>query len=149
MSITTNWLSEQHRLEDLIILTERLTSAMEAQTRQFQSRTALPSVADHDELMHLANLYRAEIGRVRSDAKALAGADPKLAKRLRDATRKFETSLATHLASLAAMKTVTEGLVRAIGEEVAMQRAGPKSYGPGAGQRVSPAHASITLNQRA
>lgn len=149
MSIATNWLGEQHRLEDLVTLTERLTLAMEAQTRQFQSRTALPSAAEHDELMHLANLYRAEIGRVRGDKNALTGTDPKITKKLRDATRKFEASLATHLASLAAMKTVTEGLVRAIGEEVAAQRAGPKAYGPGSGQRASPSHAAITLNQRA
>ena len=50
--------------------------------------------------------------------------------------------------ALEAAKTVTEGLVRAIAEEVATQRQKGASYG--AGGASSPAGATaITLNQRA
>ena len=51
-------------------------------------------------------------------------------------------------AILEAAKTVTEGLVRAIAEEVASKRASGAGYGPGATATAADTRA-ITLNQRA
>ncbi len=59
--------------------------------------------------------------------------------------------LARHGRAIEAAKIITEGLVRAIAEEVAGQRQQATGYGPGAtlqGQPSSTATA-ITLNRRA
>jgi shikimate 5-dehydrogenase len=64
------------------------------------------------------------------------------------ATEAFDAVLARQGRALEAAKTVTEGLVRAIAEEVANQRQQGVSYG--AGGTSAPAGATaITLNQRA
>ena len=49
--------------------------------------------------------------------------------------------------ALAASKTVTEGLVKAVAEEIATRRGVGQGYGPGATRR--PLATAITLNQRA
>jgi hypothetical protein len=59
----------------------------------------------------------------------------------------MERVLRRHAGALEAMKTVTEGLVKAVADEVASQRATSNSYGPGA-KAASPS-ASIALNKRA
>ena len=65
----------------------------------------------------------------------------------RRATEAFESVLERQGRALAASKTVTEGLVRAIAQEIASKRVG-SGYGPTAARRAGPATA-ITLNQRA
>ncbi|HEY9217176.1 MAG TPA: flagellar basal body protein, partial [Phenylobacterium sp.] len=65
------------------------------------------------------------------------------------ATEAFDAVLARHGRALEAAKTVTEGLVRAIAEEVAGQRTSASAYGPGAAQSNKSAATAITLNQRA
>ena len=71
-----------------------------------------------------------------------------LKARLKQATVAFETALSRHGRALHAAKTVTEGLVKAIAEEVARNRTGHAGYGPGARQGSAPATA-ITLNKSA
>ena len=67
------------------------------------------------------------------------------------ATEAFDAVLARQGRAIEAAKTVTEGLVRAIAEEVAATREQRHGYGPGALPPASSATAAtaITLNRRA
>ena len=56
------------------------------------------------------------------------------------ATEAFEAVLARHGRALEAAKTVTEGLVRAIAEEVARSRSAGTGYGPGAQTQAGRGH---------
>ena len=64
------------------------------------------------------------------------------------ATRAFDAVLARHGRAVEAAKTITEGLIRAIAEEVSKQRSAVSSYGPKAMQAPRPATA-VALNRRA
>ncbi len=143
------------RFSDLITLTQRLTAVLTERQEALRSNNPLANPAAHDYMLKLANLYRAEIQRVRADCTLVAAVDPKLRQTLKSATRAFEATLGLYLQGLDAISAVTEGLVRAIGEEVAAARAGPAGYGPRGrtGAAHTPARtnaqAAIALNQKA
>ena len=68
--------------------------------------------------------------------------------RLVRATEAFDAVLARHARALTAAKTVTEGVVKAIAEEVGRARAQTAGYGPGA--RTAPvANTAVALNRQA
>jgi len=136
------------RVEQLIILTERLTSLVAQQALAFEQRRPQDAAGQLEEASRLANLYRHESARVRADPSLVMEAP--LARRiaLMRATEAFDSVLARQGRALEAAKTVTEGLVQAIAEEVASQRSGGIGYGPGATATASDARA-IALNQRA
>jgi hypothetical protein len=136
------------RVEQLILLTERLTELVAAQAQAFESRRPQDAAAQLEEASRLANLYRHESARVRADPALIAGAPLAERTRLVRATEAFDAVLARQGRALAAAKQVTEGLVRAIADEVAAQRTKGATYGPGAAQPTASA-AAITLNKRA
>ena len=136
------------RVEQLIVLTERLTEMLAAETRAFAAPRPQDPAPGSAQTIPLAHIYRHESARVRSDPSLVASAPLDKRRRLIAATRTFEAVLARHGRSLKAAKTITEGLVRAIAQEVATQRAGPAAYGPRARAPTGDASA-ITLNRRA
>ena len=137
------------RVDQLIILTERLTALLAEECRAFEARRPQDAAPHVEETQRLANLYRHESARVRADPSLVSGAPQAQRQRLIKATEAFDAVLARHARALAAAKTVTEGLVRAIAEEVAGQRTAVSAYGPGAAQSVGTAATAITLNKRA
>ena len=136
------------RVEQLILLTERLTELVAAQAQAFESRRPQDAAVQLEEASRLANLYRHESTRVRANTALVLEAPLAQRTRLVRATEAFDAVLARQARALAAAKHVTEGLVRAIADEVAAQRSKSSSYGPGAAQPVDKATA-ITLNKRA
>jgi hypothetical protein len=138
------------RVSQLIVLTERLTTLIAAQALAFEKRRPRDAAVDMDETSRLANLYRHESGRVQRDPTLIAGAPLNERARLVRATEAFDAVLARQGRALEASKTVTEGLVKAIAEEVAAQRSAGGSYGPGATPSAGANSATaITLNKRA
>ncbi len=136
------------RVEQMVLLTERLTELVAAQAKSFETHRPLDAVVHGDEIGRLANLYRHESARVRSDPGLVSQANLTLRRRLVRATEAFDAVLARQQRAVNAAKTVTEGLVRAIAEEVASQRQKGATYGPSAATAIAPATA-ITLNRRA
>jgi hypothetical protein len=139
------------RVDQLIILTERLTELIALECQAFESRRPQDAAANMEETGRLANLYRHESARVRAEPRLVQSAPADQRVRLIRATEAFDAVLARQGRAIEAAKTITEGLVRAIAEEVASQRQKASGYGPGAmlsGQPASTATA-ITLNQRA
>lgn len=138
------------RVEQLIALTERLTGLIALEAQAFEQRRPQDAARQLVESSKLANLYRHESSRVRANPKLVEAAPLEQRQRLIRATEAFDAVLARQGRALAAAKTVTEGLVRAIADEVASQRAGAGGYGPGAvTQAPTGSSTAITLNRRA
>jgi hypothetical protein len=138
----------QELVEQLIGLTERLTERIRLDTEAFEARRPHEAAGRIDETAQLANLYRRESARIRQDPSLVAGAPKELRARLARASEGFEAALQRHGKSIYAVKTVTEGVVRAIAEEVARVRATHSAYGPGGRAPVANTTA-IALNRRA
>lgn len=136
------------RVQQLIGLTERLTGLLTAETAAFEARRPHEVAAQSAETARLANIYRHETARIKSDPALVKSAAPAARARLVEATRRFEAVLDRHGRSLAAAKRITEGLVQAIAEEVAATRDARSPYRANA--RTPSANASaIALNRRA
>lgn len=134
------------RVEQLIVLTDRLTQLIALEAQAFEARRPHEAAQYLDETQRLANLYRHESTRVRREPDLVAAAPADQRTRLLRATEAFDAVLARQARALEAAKTVTEGLVKAIADEVAHQRGAGLGYGgaPSAGSSTA-----ITLNQRA
>ena len=136
-----------HRAAEHIALA---LSAVEAQA--FEQGRPQDAAAQLEETSKLANIYRHESARVRANPALVASAPIAQRTRLIRSTEAFDAVLARQSRALDAAKTVTEGLVRAIAEEVAAQRqrTAPDGYGPSGEKTGKPADGSaITLNRRA
>jgi hypothetical protein len=136
------------RMEQLVALTERLTALIAEQLRAFEAHRPQDAAINAEETAKLANLYRHESLRVKGDPALLEGAPTHLKEKLIAATRAFDAVLARHGRAVEAAKTITEGLIRAIAEEVSTQRGAVASYGPKAMQAPRSATA-VALNRRA
>lgn len=138
------------RVDQLIILTERLTDVVAQQCQSFEQHRPQDAGGLMEEATRLANLYRHESSRVRADPGLVMAAPAEMRQQLIRATEAFDAVLARHGRAVMAAKFITEGLVRSIAEEVASQRDGLASYGPGARAPTSVNGArAITLNRRA
>ncbi len=135
------------RVEQLITLTDNLTKRLSEETQAFESRRPQAVAGRTEETMRLANVYRHESLRIRHDPSLLKDAKPELKKRLVQSTVSFQAVLARHGRAVKAAKTITEGLVQAIANEVAAQRTRNSGYGPSARAARGDASA-ITLNRR-
>jgi hypothetical protein len=134
-------------LDAMLALTERLTALLADQARAFEQHRPQDAAASMPEVTRLANLYRAGSAKARLEHGALTEADPALRQRLLSATEAFEAVLDRQGRALAASKVITEGLVKAIADEIAAKRAQHAGYGPKSG--LNTAATAITLNQRA
>lgn len=139
------------RVNQLIILTERLTELVLSECQAFEAGRPQDAAAQMEETQRLANLYRHESTRVRADPSLVSGAAGDQRMQLIRATEAFDAVLARQGRAIQAAKTVTEGLVRAIADEVAATRTQNAGYGPGALPPSSAAGAAtaITLNRTA
>jgi hypothetical protein len=138
------------RVDELISLTDRLTGLVAEQSRCFEARRPQDAARFLDEIGRLANTYRHESARIRGNPGLISGLGSAQRVRLRQATEAFDAVLARQARAVSAAKIVTEGLVKAIAEEVASQRHRGSTYGAsGTTQAPAAAATAITLNQRA
>ena len=136
------------RVEQLIVLTERLTGLLSEECRAFETHRPHEAARSVDETAKLANIYRHESMRIRADPKLVEAAPLASRMSLMRATEAFDAVLARHGRAIEAAKTVTEGIVRSVAEEVVARRTTGAGYGPGAAA-VSGSSTAITLNKRA
>jgi hypothetical protein len=134
-------------LEAIIDLTETLTGLLADQARAFEQHRPQDAAASLPEVTRLANLYREGSAKVRAQPQIVAAATPALRQRLLRATEGFEAVLERHGRAVTASKTITEGLVKAIADEIAAKRARTQGYGPQGVRK--PAAIAITLDRQA
>jgi hypothetical protein len=134
-------------LDAIVDLTEKLTALLADQARAFEQHRPQDAAAKLAEISRLTNVYRAASNHLRGQPQIVEAAPLELRRRLLRATEAFEAVLERQGRALAASKTVTEGLVKAIAEEIAAKRSVGQAYGPNAGRPA--AATAITLNRQA
>jgi hypothetical protein len=117
------------RVEQLLLISERLTTLIDAETQRIEMRQPPLDGAEAEEKTRLANAYRLELARVKHDPSLIEGAPPVLLGQLRETTVTLHEKLAAHETALNAVKLIAEGLVHAMAEEVVRQRGGDANYG--------------------
>lgn len=146
--MTINAADAADRVEQMIRLTERLTGMLAAEAAAFEARRPQEALAQAEETARLANLYRHEAARIKADPSLVQGAPTEAHGRLVRATEAFEAVLARHGRALNAARSVTEGIVQAIAEEVASSRSAVSPYGATGRAGLGDATA-ITMNKTA
>lgn len=139
----------EDRVEQLTILTERITELIARQAQAFEQRRPTEAAALLEETSRLANLYRHESSRIRADISLVESAPAPARAQLIRATEAFDAVLARQGRAVAAAQTVTEGLVKCIAEKVARQRSHATVYSAGGLQSGRTPVTAITLNRRA
>ena len=134
-------------VEGMIEITQRLTDLLAEQARAFERHRPQDAAATMTQVAQLTGLYRAGSARFRDQPHLALAAPSETRQRLMRATEAFEAVLERQTRAISASKTVTEGLVRAIAEAIAVRRASNAGYGPGIARKV-PATA-ITLDRQA
>lgn len=125
------------RAEQLLAMTQRLDTLVLLEIEAIKARRLDGGSADWDEKERLTHAWRLEVAHLKANPAALAGVSGELKTRLREAAAALEEKLESHARALAAMKAVTEGLVRSIATEIASARSAPAAYGRHGG--VNPA----------
>lgn len=135
------------RVEMLIELTERLTGLIDKETGLFEANRPGEARAFQDEKQQLANIYRKETARIAQDASLVAEAPGERRHHLAALTDTMYAAVDRNRHAADALRAVTEGVVRAVADEVARTRT-PDSYGPGSGAKTgSYSSSAITLNR--
>ena len=121
--------SPDERADELLAMTRRLATLVAAEIEALKARRLDGANADWDEKERLAHAWRIEVAHIKANPQALAGVAEDRKAALRAAAQDLQDLLDTHARSLAAMKQVTEGLVRSIASEIASVRSAPAAYG--------------------
>lgn len=136
------------RINQMTELTQILTGRLVKECKDFEDNKPLEAAKTLDETTRLANMYRHESQRLREASHLLKEATVGARLNLIKATEAFDAVLARHGRAVESAKIITEGLVRAIAEEVASSRPTGAGYGPGAQSAMARATA-LTLNRSA
>ncbi|MDZ4776056.1 MAG: flagellar basal body protein [Alphaproteobacteria bacterium] len=138
------------RVAQIHLLTERLAAIVETETAALAAgKPASAEGASAIELQRLANAYRLEMARIKDDQSLVSGAPRAEREKLQAATAALQVRLDSYAIALGAAREVTEGLVRAMAEEVQRARHGPAGYGAQGGYVDPAGAAAVALDQRA
>ncbi len=137
------------RVEQLVILTEKLTDLIEREIDALSTRRPADITEFEEERNRLASIYNLEMSLIRQDRSMIEGISAKLKSTLSAATEKFQTKLAEHEKILNRIQQVSEKMIRSIAEEITAKRAPTVKYGQNAAAdpRALKQTAPLTLNQ--
>jgi hypothetical protein len=139
------------RADQMIAVGRRLIELVGQEALALMERRVAPSPATMEEKERLAHAWRIEVQRIRDNPELIAGLNPARRDALKAVSLELDQQLNRHAHALGAMRTVTEGLIKRIAEEIAAARKGPAGYGRSGG--VEPATNAATggtaLNTRA
>src|SRR5690348_6363904 len=126
-------LEDTPRIERLISLAERLITALESDIAELKNgRTATLKTTD-PEIQKLTALYTREAQGF--DPRIAQSAPPTLRQRFVAITAKFREVLQLHARMIARVKNASEGIIRAIADEVERNNAPMRTYGPRLGYK--------------
>lgn len=136
------------RVRQITRLTEDLTDRLINETRAFEARRPQDVAAGMAETQEMANTYRRESAQLKANPALLAPVPMTERLGLIQATEAFEAVLARHGRAVEAARVISEGLVKAIAEEVAAARPPASAYGA-TGRAASGDGRAVTLNRTA
>jgi len=124
--VTTD--ANQMRIELLITMAERLVEALEGDIAALKAGNARNLRTIEPEILRLSALYSREAAGLNPDIAKSAPVE--LRKRLFAATAKFRDTLASQTRLLTRIRGASEGMVRAVADEIERQRSLVRTYGP-------------------
>lgn len=117
------------RAAQLLALTKRLTERLAGDTAVLEAHRPQDLVGGIEETRSLSNLYRLETARIKANPSLLDGISDKEKSALRDATELFDKALVRYEGAVIAAKTITEGIVAAVAEDLNSQTKKTATYG--------------------
>lgn len=138
------------RAMQLMAISKRLAQLLDLETAAFNRQSGALPADLADEKTRLANTYRLELTRISQNKALISGAPEHVRRELEATTRVLQDSIKENARAINKLRTVSEGLVKAIGDEIAKKRAAPVGYGPKIGMPPAAAQGSataITLNR--
>lgn len=136
------------QVQKLINLTAELSDRLNAELELVRNHKASEMAHGMAHTAELANEYRRESARLKSNPGMIANAPIELKKALVEATEKFDETLAQHSEAVEAARRISEGLVRTIASEVASNRALGTGYGA-SGHAASGDGRAVALDRKA
>ena len=117
------------RVEQLIILTERLTDIIMNEIAALKDRRPSEIKEFETEKAKLARAYSHEMQLIGRQRSLIEGVAKDLTQKLKATTAAFREALAQHQALLSSARDVTEGMIKSIAEEVAAKKKPVVGYG--------------------
>lgn len=121
-------MSAHANLERLIVMSERLSAALEADIAALEQGNARAMRTIEPDMQQLSAIYVREAAAL--TPQAAEGAPPAIRARFNQATRRFRDALKMHGRVLTRIRNASEGMIRAIAEEVERQQAPMRTYRP-------------------
>jgi hypothetical protein len=116
------------RIERLIILAEKLVVALENDIAELKNGRTTGLRTNDPEIQKLTALYTREAQGF--DPRIAQSAPPTLRQRFMAITAKFREVLQLHARMITRVKNASEGIIRAIADEVERSNAPMRTYGP-------------------
>jgi hypothetical protein len=132
---------DPERIERLIALAERLVAVLESDIAALKSGTPGALRTNDPDVQKLTALYGREAQNF--DIRIAQAAPAPLRNRFLAITGKFREVLQLHARLLARVKNASEGMIKAIAEEVNRMNAPTRTYGPRPGYGAQPSGAMV------
>jgi len=129
----TGQVNDTPRIERLIALAEKLVMALENDIAELKNGRTTALRTNDPEIQKLTALYTREAQGF--DPRIAQSAPPTLRQRFMAVTAKFREVLQMHARMIARVKNASEGIVRAIADEVERANAPARTYGPRPGYK--------------
>jgi hypothetical protein len=137
----TSTIQDPDRIERMISLAERLVTVLESDIAALKSGNPGALASNDPEVQKLTAQYGREAQNF--DIRIAQAAPVSLRTRFLTVTAKFREVLQLHTRLLARVKNASEGMVKAIAEEVNRMNAPTRTYGPRPGYGTQPAGAMV------
>ena len=124
--------ADTQKIELLIAMAERLIAAIEADIAALKAGRPQDLRTTDPEIQRLSALYGREAAGL--DPARAKAAPSELRRKFFDTTARFRDTLALHTRLLTRVRNASEGLVKAVAEEIERSRAPTRNYAPTAPQ---------------
>ncbi|MDE2135175.1 MAG: hypothetical protein KGM97_03340 [Alphaproteobacteria bacterium] len=133
--------ADPQKIQRLIAMAERLIAAIESDIAALKAGRLQELRTTDPEIQHLSLLYDREAAGM--DPARAKAAPSDLRRKFFDTTAKFRDVLALHARLLTRVRNASEGIVKAVAEEIERRRAPTCTYAPAASHARPQASAMV------
>jgi hypothetical protein len=131
-------------MERLVTMAERLIEAVEADIAALKTGKPQNMRTTDPEIQRLSAMYGREAQGLSADAAKTAPAP--LRARFAETTKRFREALMLHARMVTRVRNATEGLIKAVADEIDRRAAPTRTYNPRAAGYGKPAQAMVYNN---
>jgi uncharacterized membrane protein YccC len=136
--------TEAERIERLVTMAERLIEAVEADIAALKAGKPQNMRTTDPEIQRLSAMYGREAQGLSADAAKTAPAP--LRARFAETTKRFREALQLHARMVARVRNASEGLIKAVADEIDRRAAPTRTYNPRAAGYGKPPQAMVYNN---